>query len=75
MAPVLGLRGSPVLTRVYRWPSATPQIEIGHRQRLAVLERRLTTLPGLFLTGAGLRGTGIPDCVADARAQGVRSAV
>jgi len=75
MAPVLGLRGSPVLARVYRWPSATPQIEVGHRQRIAVLERRLTTLPGLFLTGAGLRGTGIPDCVADARAQGVRSAV
>ncbi len=75
MAPVLGLRGSPMLTRVYRWPSATPQIEVGHRQRLAVLERRLTTLPGLFVTGAGLRGTGIPDCIADGRTQGVRSAL
>ncbi|HVR71781.1 MAG TPA: protoporphyrinogen oxidase [Vicinamibacteria bacterium] len=67
MAPVLGLRGFPVLTRVYRWPSATPQIEVGHRERVAALERRLATLPGLFLTGSGLRGTGIPDCVADAR--------
>jgi oxygen-dependent protoporphyrinogen oxidase len=67
MAPVLGLRGSPVLARVYRWPSATPQMEVGHRDRVAALEKRLAALPGLFLTGSGLRGTGIPDCVADAR--------
>ena len=30
--------------------------------------RRLDALPGLFLTGSGYRGTGIPDCIADARA-------
>ena len=68
MAPVLGLRAQPVVSRVYRWPAATPQIEVGHRERVAALEKRLSTLPGLFLTGSGLRGTGIPDCVADARA-------
>ena len=68
MAPVLGLHGWPVLTRVFRWPSATPQIEVGHRERMAALERRLAAHPGLFLTGSGLHGTGIPDCVADARA-------
>ena len=67
MGDVLGITGYPVLTRVYRWPEATPQLEVGHADRLAALERRLAGLPGLFLTGAGLRGTGIPDTIADAR--------
>ncbi|HVR71984.1 MAG TPA: protoporphyrinogen oxidase [Vicinamibacteria bacterium] len=67
MGGVLGLVAPPVLSRVYRWPAATPQMEVGHFDRLAALERRLDGLPGLFLTGAGLRGTGIPDTVGDAR--------
>lgn len=65
MTPVLGLAGEPVLTRVYRWPRGTPQMEVGHQARIAEVERRLLELPGLFLTGAGIRGTGIPDGVAD----------
>ncbi|HEY7509691.1 MAG TPA: protoporphyrinogen oxidase [Vicinamibacteria bacterium] len=74
MAPVLGLHGAPVLARVYRWPSATPQIEVGHRERMAALDRRLRAHPGLVLTGSGLHGTGIPDCVADARTVAARVA-
>lgn len=66
LGPVLGLRGQPVLTRVYRWPKGTPQMEVGHLERLAESERDLASLPGLFLIGSGLRGTGLPDCVADA---------
>jgi len=67
MGDVLGLEAPPVLTRVFRWPGATPQLEVGHLDRLAALEWRLARHPGLFLTGAGLRGTGIPDTIADAR--------
>ncbi len=66
MTPILGLSGEPVFSRVYRWPEATPQMEVGHLERVAELERRLAGIPGLFLTGAGLRVTGIPDGVADA---------
>jgi oxygen-dependent protoporphyrinogen oxidase len=67
MGPLLGLRGSPVLERVYRWPRATPQMEVGHLARIARLEAILAGLPGLFLTGAGLRGTGLPDTIGDAQ--------
>jgi oxygen-dependent protoporphyrinogen oxidase len=67
VAPVLGLRGKPVLVRVFRWPRATPQMEVGHFQKVARIERALEAVPGLFLTGAGLRGTGVPDCIADAQ--------
>jgi len=62
---VLGLRGAPVLERVYRWPHATPQMVIGHLDRMSRLDRIVEGLPGLFLTGAGLHGTGIPDAIAD----------
>jgi oxygen-dependent protoporphyrinogen oxidase len=66
MGPVLGLSGDPVLARVHRWPEATPQMEVGHLRRVAAFEERLSSLPGLYVTGAGLRVTGIPDVVADA---------
>jgi oxygen-dependent protoporphyrinogen oxidase len=34
MTGVLGLGGQPVLRRVFRWPSATPQLEVGHLERM-----------------------------------------
>ena len=67
LGPLLGLSGSPVLERVYRWPRGTPQMEVGHLARMARLDAILAGLPGVFLTGAGLRGTGLPDTIADAQ--------
>jgi oxygen-dependent protoporphyrinogen oxidase len=66
LTPLLGVGGEPVYRRVCRWPTATPQMEMGHRERVARIEQELRGLPGLFLTGAGLRGTGLPDTIADA---------
>jgi oxygen-dependent protoporphyrinogen oxidase len=63
---LLGTQGQPALTRVYRWPQGTPQMEVGHLDLMAELDQRLAGEPGLYLTGAGLRGTGIPDVVSDA---------
>ena len=65
MQGILGLRGAPVLERVYRWPRATPQMTVGHLERMERLDRIVDGLPGLFLTGAGLHGAGIPDAIAD----------
>jgi oxygen-dependent protoporphyrinogen oxidase len=67
LGPLLGLRGAPVLERVHRWPRATPQMEVGHLARMARLDAIVAGLPGLFLAGAGLRGTGLPDTIADAQ--------
>jgi len=67
MRTVLGLQGRPRMVRVYRWPKGTPQMEVGHMARVAALESRAALVPGLFLTGAGFRVTGIPDVVGDAR--------
>ena len=64
---ILGELGDPSFTRVYRWPHGTPQIEVGHADRLAAIDSRLGELPGFELAGNGLRGVGIPDCIADGR--------
>ena len=68
LRPLLGISGDPLLSRVYRFDRASPQHEVGHLARIEALDRRLAETPGLFMTGSGLRGVGIPDCVADARA-------
>ncbi|OFW26257.1 MAG: protoporphyrinogen oxidase [Acidobacteria bacterium RIFCSPLOWO2_02_FULL_65_29] len=68
LVPLLGLAGLPLLTRVYRWERANAQHEVGHLARMAAIDRALAGHPGLFVTGSGFRGVGIPDCVADGRA-------
>ena len=73
-APVLGLRGAPVRARVFRWPHATPQMDVGHAARMAWIDAQADARRGIFLTGAGLRGTGIPDMVADGARQAARAA-
>ena len=65
---MLAVRADPILTRVYRFERANAQYEVGHLARVAAIERGLARHPGLFITGSGFRGTGIPDCIADGRA-------
>jgi oxygen-dependent protoporphyrinogen oxidase len=73
LAARLDIAGSPELTRIYRWPRANAQHEVGHLARVADMDARLTKLPGLYITGSGFRGTGIPDCIADARNTAARA--
>ena len=64
---ILGSLGEPSFSRVRRWQHGTPQVEVGHADRLAAIEARLKEMPGLELAGNGIRGVGIPDCIADGR--------
>ena len=68
LTPLLGIRGASLFTRVYRWPRANAQYDVGHLERMADLDRIVARHPGLFITGSGFRGVGIPDCIADGRA-------
>jgi oxygen-dependent protoporphyrinogen oxidase len=65
----LGIKADPMLARVFRWPRAGVQMEVGHRGLMDTIDKRLDRLRGLFISGAGFRGTGIADCVGDARKQ------
>jgi len=60
---IMGVTEEPILSRVYRWEKANPQYPVGHLDRLAEIDDRLTRLPGLFLAGAAYRGVGVPDCI------------
>ena len=68
LTPLLGITGEPLLTRVYRFERASAQHEVGHLARIEAIDRALARHPGLFVTGSGFRGVGIPDCIADGRA-------
>ena len=74
LVDLLGISGPPDFARLYRWTRQSPQYEVGHLQRVAQIERRLTTLPGFFVTGSGFRAIGIPDCISDGRATAARAA-
>ena len=74
LTPLLGIERAPLLTRVYRWDRGNAQHEVGHLERMAAIDRALARHPGLFITGSGFRGVGIPDCVADGRKTGAAAA-
>lgn len=63
----------PVLdAHVQRWGGALPQYDVGHLERVEVIERAVASVPGLELCGAAYRGVGIPAVIASARAAAAR---
>lgn len=74
LADILEITGEPLFTRLYRWTRQSPQYEVGHLERVAAIEQRLASVPGLFVAGSGFRAIGIPDCVADGRETAARAA-
>jgi oxygen-dependent protoporphyrinogen oxidase len=63
LKPILSFKTDPDLIRIYRWEKAIPQYLLGHSKRLTLIEARLRTHPGLYLTGNAYKGIGINDCV------------
>lgn len=60
---ILKLAAEPQFARVFRWPRAMAQYEVGHLLRVARLEMHVQRFSGLQLTGNVYHGIGIPDCV------------
>lgn len=64
---IFDITAEPTLHSIFRWPQANPQCAVGHLQMMDAIEGQLAVaLPNLYLTGAALRGLGIPDCVRQA---------
>lgn len=59
--------GNVVNAAVTRWDKGMPVYKVGHLGRVEAIERELRAHPGLAVTGAALRGSGIPDCIRQAR--------
>ena len=64
---ILNVREEPVATRVFRWPQAMAQYEVGHLTRVGVIERSLAAVPTLALAGNAYGGIGVPDCIRSGR--------
>lgn len=65
---IFGITAEPTIMDITRWQPANPQPAVGHLAMVAGIERRLQdVLPELYLTGAGLRGQGVPDCIRQAQ--------
>ncbi len=59
----LGVTAAPILHRVFIWPRAMPQYNVGHPARVQRIMAGLERWPGLALAGAAYHGIGIPDCI------------
>ncbi len=60
---IMGIKAAPHFTRVYRWEKSMPQYRLGHLERVAEIEERVSQHPGMFLIGCAYRGVGISDCI------------
>lgn len=69
LADTMALRGQPSEVRVTRWPQSLSQYRPGHLERVAAMEADLAaTARGVVVTGAALRGLGVPACIRQGRA-------
>jgi oxygen-dependent protoporphyrinogen oxidase len=60
---IAGFQAKPRFTRIFRWPSAMAQPNVGHPDRVTEIEARVSQIPGLNVAGNAYRGIGIPDCI------------
>ena len=63
LAQTLRIQAEPVLSRAFLWDHAMPQYNLGHPERLAIIDNAMKNHPNLALAGNGYRGIGIPDCI------------
>ena len=65
VAQVCGVTAGPGFHQIVRIARAIPQYDIGHAARVAAVERAAAAMPGLGVTGFGLRGVAFGDAAAD----------
>jgi len=64
LTPILNLKGSPIVHHLAVYNSAMSYFPPGHLSQCSRLEDKASEQKGLYLAGNGLKGVGIPDCVA-----------
>ena len=64
---IVGLKSNAHFSKVYRWNKGMPKYTVGHLDRITLLDRTLSTHPGLHLIGCSYKGIGIGDCVHEAQ--------
>ena len=67
LAPILGIRGEPLWSRVFYWNRGLPRYRARHAEHVAAVRARLRRLPPLAIAGAGYDGAGVSACVRSGR--------
>jgi oxygen-dependent protoporphyrinogen oxidase len=60
------IQATPIFQHIVRWKRAIPQYHLGHLERVAWIESRLSRHPGLFLGGNTYHGVALNDCIEQA---------
>ncbi len=68
LSDIFGVQGDPEFLLIVRYPRAMPQYYVGHLDRVARIEARTASHPGLALAGNAYRGVGVPDAIASGEA-------
>jgi len=68
LKPVLGLRSEPIVQHLATYKASMSYFRPGHLSQASRLEQKASEIKGLYLAGNGLRGVGIPDCIASGQA-------
>ena len=63
---IVPVSAQPLDSLVTRWDQGLPAYRVGHLERVARIEELLSEHPGVTVAGADYRGSGIPDCIAQA---------
>lgn len=64
VAELVGIDAEPDFVDVNRLERSMPQYEVGHLEKVRRLREGLRrNAPGVFATGAGFEGVGLPDCI------------
>lgn len=63
VAEKLGITAEPLFVRESMWPESMPQYNVGHAEKVKIIEGIVNDLPGLHLVGNAYYGIGIPDCI------------
>jgi oxygen-dependent protoporphyrinogen oxidase len=67
---VLKIQTEPLFSRVYKWPKAMAQYNVGHLEKLAQIRKLQPS--GLLFTGNAYNGIGVPDCVRAGKEAAIR---
>ncbi len=63
LADATGVSAAPIGSYVQRWPSAIPQMEIGHLELVSKIRADLASFKGIYLAGSSYDGIGIAACL------------
>ena len=57
---LMGIAAEPLFAVNHRWPESMPQYTVGHSERAAAIRARIAEIPGVYLAGMRISGSGSP---------------